>query len=179
MSNFAMAMLNDKIWYFSLSGQQYWMLAIITDMRILQSSTNTNYIRFINKRIELRYPALSIQSSGITIFKILPLILTIYILVWNVSAKPVSLMTFLTAESWLWLSVLLLLYLMLSFFFALSWSSISLQTASSVKQSWPFLTKLKHDFPELTKLLFAQLSDSHAQPFLALDLLDWCLGSWC
>ena len=24
---------------------------------------------------------------------------------------------------------------------------------------------MKHDFPELTKRLFAQLSDSHAQPF--------------
>ena len=68
MSNLAMPMLNGEVSYFSLSGQQYWMFAIITDIRILQSSTNTNHIGFINKLIQLSYPAVSIQSSRITIF---------------------------------------------------------------------------------------------------------------
>ena len=59
-----MTMFNYEISYFSLSQHEYWMFAIITYMRTLQSFTN---IGFINERIQLRYTALSIQSSGIAI----------------------------------------------------------------------------------------------------------------
>ena len=88
MSIFAIAIVSNEIKYFSLSGQQYWMSGIITGIRILQSYINTNHIQFINKQIQLRYPALS---------------------------------------------VFLLLHLMLSVFFALFQSLISLQTTSSVQ----------------------------------------------
>ena len=114
MSKLVMAMLNDEILYFSLSGQQYWMFAVITDLRILQSSTNTNQIRF-NKRIQLRYPAVFIQSSGIAIFSFHNHLYSS----WNYFCCINFTDGILIPESWLWLSVLLLLHLML-FFFALS-----------------------------------------------------------
>lgn len=68
MSNLVMTMLLDKIWYFSLFGQQFWIFAIISNIRNFQSSADKHLISCINKRVQSRYLAFFMQSSGITVF---------------------------------------------------------------------------------------------------------------
>ena len=156
------------------------MFTIITDIRILQCSANTDHITFINEQIQLRYHAVFIGSSGITFF--LPSNLTnyYYYYYYYYYLNCFSCTNFINEilDSWIMVVVISVVvpwsddsYFILVFkFFTNSIIRATIQT---------IFDQVKHDFAQLTKILFAHLSDSHAHSFLALDLLDGLMESWC
>ena len=151
------------------------MFTIITDIRILQCSASTDHTTFINEQIQLRYPAVFIGSSGITFF--LPSNLTIFFFFF-LNCFSCTRFTNEILDSWIMVVVISVVvpwsddsYFILVFkFFTNSIIRATIQT---------IFDQVKHDFAQLTKILFAHLSDSHAHSFLALDLLDGLMESWC